>query len=76
MINKSDVYDKNNSGFHSIPEGWLWTKIDDIGNVVTGTTPSKSNPNYYGNHLPFIKPGDLNKGKDINSSEEYLSCQL
>ncbi len=46
----------------ALPEGWVWTEVGDIGNIVTGTTPSKSKKEYYGNDFPFFKPTDLNNG--------------
>jgi len=30
-----------------LPEGWKWEKIANFSNVGTGSTPSRTNPNYY-----------------------------
>lgn len=38
-----------------IPEGWKVGCLGDMGAVVCGKTPSKSNSNYYGGDIPFIK---------------------
>ena len=56
-----------------IPESWEWCRINDLGDVITGGTPSKQNPEYYGNDYPFYKPGDLDKGVDIFNSVDGLS---
>lgn len=42
-----------------LPGGWKWVKLGEICEVVTGTTPPKSNPKNYGNDIPFFKPPDL-----------------
>ena len=42
-----------------LPENWEWTRLGEIGLTQTGTTPSKNQGDHFGNHVPFIKPGDL-----------------
>ncbi|WP_282774003.1 restriction endonuclease subunit S [Phaeodactylibacter xiamenensis] len=44
-------------------EGWKEIRIDELGRVVTGNTPSKKDPNYYGGTYPFIKPTDMVVGQ-------------
>ena len=49
-----------------IPKGWRAGKIEDLGNVVGGSTPSKAHEEYYTtNGIAWITPKDLsvNKGK-------------
>ena len=43
----------------SIPEKWKWVQLKELGTTQTGTTPSTSKKNYYGNYIPFVKPGDI-----------------
>lgn len=43
-----------------IPESWKWVRLGDIGFTQTGNTPSKNHPEYFGNDIPFITPGDIN----------------
>jgi type I restriction enzyme, S subunit len=52
-----------------------WEKIalGDICTVVTGGTPPKSNVNYYGGNIPWIKPDNLDKAMYVEESSEYLS---
>jgi type I restriction enzyme S subunit len=56
-----------------LPSGWVWTTLVQVANIVTGTTPSKSRKDFYGRYIPFIKPGDLDKGENIDSAGEHLS---
>lgn len=43
---------------------WKNGHISDLGRVVTGKTPSKSNSNFYGEGIPFLKVPDMH-GKSI-----------
>lgn len=61
------------SNLPELPESWTWTRIGQIGEVVTGRTPKKSNPDYYSNDYPFFKPADLNSGFYVKSSVDKLS---
>jgi type I restriction enzyme, S subunit len=56
-----------------LPDGWGWAKIGEIGEIITGTTPSKLKMEYYGNDLPFYKPTDLNEGYYVRKSRDGLS---
>lgn len=56
-----------------IPEGWEWVRLADLGTTYTGTTPSKSHIEYYGNVIPFVGPGDIQNGK-INYKNNGLSA--
>jgi len=56
-----------------IPESWKWCRIKDIGITVTGSTPPKKQPEYYGGNYPFYKPADLDKGEHIITASEYLT---
>ncbi len=57
----------------NLPLGWELVKVEDIGEVITGGTPSKSNIAYYGNHVPFYKPTDLEAGFHTNEAHDNLS---
>ena len=56
-----------------LPEGWAWARLGNIGEIITGGTPSKSHHEYYGNAFPFFKPADLDQGRKTIISSEYLS---
>ncbi len=55
-----------------IPESWNWVRLGDLGNSQTGTTPPSNNQSYYGDHIPFIGPGDIKDGS-IDYSGKGLS---
>ncbi len=56
-----------------IPENWCWCRLGNVFNIITGSTPSKLSPEFYGNEIPFYKPADLDFGLGISVSSEYLS---
>ncbi len=60
---------------YAIPENWCWTSVEKVSIVVTGGTPSKKNPEYYGDEFPFFKPSDLDAGRHVFKASEYLSKQ-
>ena len=63
----------NTSELPELPEGWCWATAEQLGEVVTGTTPSTSDPANYGNHLPFFKPTDLDAGYRTRDARQHLS---
>lgn len=42
------------------PKGWPTKPLGEIGKVITGNTPPRSNPNYYGKHIEWIKSDNIN----------------
>jgi len=49
------------------------TVIGKIGEVVTGSTPSKKVAEHFGGIIPFFKPSELNAGFNTSEAKEYLS---
>ncbi|WP_353051796.1 restriction endonuclease subunit S, partial [Helicobacter japonicus] len=41
--------------------------------IVTGSTPSKDNAEYYGDDFPFYKPTDLNNGYYVEAASDNVS---
>lgn len=56
-----------------VPEGWTPATIADIGEVVTGKTPSKKKESYYSDDIPFIKTPDMHSNTLVIKTEESLS---
>lgn len=55
------------------PAGWGVGSLDDLGQIVGGSTPSTTNPDHFGtNMIPWITPKDLsnNKGRKFISRGE------
>ncbi|MDA1046302.1 MAG: restriction endonuclease subunit S [Verrucomicrobia bacterium] len=62
------------STFSQKGDDWVETTLGECGSTQTGSTPKKANPEHYGNHIPFIKPGDFNEDGSLNYENEGLSA--
>src|SRR5690554_1738651 len=58
-----------------VPEGWSLKLISDVAKVVTGSTPSTKNQEYYGGDIPFVSPADLGRGKLVEIAAKTLTEQ-
>ena len=67
-----DACDKQEVPFE-VPSGWVWTIINEVGNIVTGGTPQKDIKEYYGGSIPFYKPNDLEQGINTLTAADHLS---
>ncbi len=56
-----------------VPEGWGVARLRDFGEIITGKTPSKKVPQYYGDYMPFIKTPSMHGNIFCIETEEYLS---
>ena len=45
-----------------IPDSWEWCRLKTVGITQTGNTPSKAHPEYIGDEISFITPGDIQNG--------------
>lgn len=54
---------------------WEMKKIGEMGETITGSTPSTSRKEYWNGNIPWITPTDINDKKDIYSSEREISKQ-
>ena len=66
-----ELYKKTELGM--VPKGWGLRKIREIGEVVTGNTPSTTNTSFYGNEFLFISPADICNNKYLVNTENHLS---
>ena len=57
-----------------IPEGWKETKIGRIARVVTGGTPSRKKPAYWGGDIPWVSTS-LIKFNVISKTDEYITLE-
>ncbi|MDU5723265.1 MAG: restriction endonuclease subunit S [Clostridium butyricum] len=58
-----------------IPKGWRTVELSEIGNIITGKTPSKNNLEFFGDEYKFITPKDINGNMFITKTERGLSEQ-
>ena len=57
----------------SIPSSWVWTRLGEIGDWGSGSTPSRGNYELYGGGIMWLKSGELNDNQALASSEETVS---
>ena len=60
-----------------IPDSWEWVRLGSIGDWGSGATPSRTNAEYYGGDIPWLKTGDLNDGyiKQIPENISHLALE-
>ena len=56
-----------------VPVSWVWCRLDSIGEIVTGSTPSKDIEAFYGGDIPFFKPTDLEQGINTTKAGDNLT---
>lgn len=47
--------------------------ISNLGKVTTGKTPSKSQPDFYGNLYPFVSPAEVVNSENLLEAQVFLS---
>ena len=55
-----------------IPDSWKWVRLGNCGSWGSGATPSRTNLEYYGGSIPWLKTGDLNDGI-VTEIPEYIT---
>ncbi|HHV7009558.1 TPA: restriction endonuclease subunit S, partial [Haemophilus influenzae] len=55
------------------PRGWEMKALSDLGQIICGKTPSKSNKEFYGDAVPFIKIPDMHNQVFITQTTDNLS---
>jgi type I restriction enzyme S subunit len=44
---------------HEIPNHWQWRRLDQVGDIRSGSTPSTKEDDNFGGDIPWLTPGDL-----------------
>ena len=57
----------------TIPDSWLWTRLGEIGDWGSGSTPPRGNHEFYGGDIPWLKSGELNDNQALTGSEETVT---
>ena len=52
---------------------WHNVTVNDLGQIITGSTPPTKKTEYYGNKYPFITPTDIETNSRIVRTERFLS---
>jgi type I restriction enzyme S subunit len=56
-----------------LPEGWEKKVLRDLGNIITGKTPSTTNELFYNGDIPFIKTPDMNNSIYVIETNQNLT---
>ena len=64
-----------------IPKDWRWVRMGQIGDWGAGSTPPRSNPNYYNGKILWLKTGELNNAVVFDTEEKitekaFQECSL
>ncbi|NVN96995.1 restriction endonuclease subunit S [Candidatus Nomurabacteria bacterium] len=55
---------------------WETVEIGQLGEVITGNTPPRKNPELYGDYIPFIKPTDMEIDRRYTPNPEECYSEL
>jgi len=56
--------------------GWETRKIGDLANISSGSTPSRSNDEYYGGDILWVKTTEVNGNRILNTEEKITELGL
>ncbi len=56
-----------------LPAGWEWARVGNLGTTATGGTPASNNPDYFGDAVPFIGPGQITPMGEILQADKSIS---
>ncbi|MGD6964446.1 restriction endonuclease subunit S [Fictibacillus phosphorivorans] len=59
--------------FSEFTESWVQSKLGEISNIVTGSTPSTSNKEYYCGNFLFVSPADMQGNRYVDATITTLS---
>uniref|UniRef100_UPI0035693628 restriction endonuclease subunit S n=1 Tax=Bacteroides fragilis TaxID=817 RepID=UPI0035693628 len=64
-----------------IPNSWTWARMGQIGDWGAGSTPQRSNQDYYGGNILWLKTGELNNSVICDTEERitqraFQECSL
>lgn len=59
--------------FQGFTDPWEQRKLEQLGNIVTGSTPSTNNPAFYNGSYLFVSPADIQGNRLILNTNKHLS---
>lgn len=59
---------------NGLPAGWVWTTIGEVAETMSGGTPSRKRPEYFGGDVAWVKSGELRDGVVVDV-EETISVE-
>ena len=70
---KQPTFPSEKDKIFSLPDGWEWASIASTGITSTGKTPSTKEKHFFDGDIPFIGPGQITTGGEVNQPEKFLS---
>ncbi|MBF0502797.1 MAG: restriction endonuclease subunit S [Candidatus Riflebacteria bacterium] len=58
---------------YAIPATWAWTRLGEIGDWGSGSTPPRGTHEYFGGEISWLKSGELNDKEALAGSEEKIT---
>ncbi|MCY3952709.1 MAG: restriction endonuclease subunit S [bacterium] len=58
-----------------IPDGWQLVRLDDIAEIVGGSTPSRAAKEYWDGSIPWVVPSEITElsGRYLSSTKESIT---
>jgi len=71
----SEVITEYSEFLESIPAHWNTVKMQDVGRIISGGTPSRDAPSLWNGGIPWVTPGELTSlpTKEIHETAETIS---
>ncbi|HDC4762206.1 TPA: restriction endonuclease subunit S [Enterobacter cloacae] len=57
---------------YQLPDGWAWKRLSELAKTTSGGTPSRSNKDYWGGTIPWVKSGELGDSR-VERNEEFIT---
>jgi type I restriction enzyme S subunit len=57
----------------NVPQSWIWTRLGEIADWGSGSTPSRGNSDLYDGGIAWLKSGELNDNQALAGSEETVT---
>ena len=61
------------AGPFTLPCNWIWTRLGEIGDWGSGSTPPRGHSEYYGDDVTWLKSGELGDCLALTDSEERVT---
>ena len=60
-----------------VPDGWRAARLGDVAEVVGGSTPSRTQEEYWGGEVPWVVPSELTalSGRFLGASRESITVE-
>lgn len=58
-----------------LPDGWQLVRLDDVAEIIGGSTPSRASEEYWGGSIPWVVPSELTElsGRYLSSTKDHIT---